>query len=111
MTQLTGFKTDRIGSYIEKDPQAKLDYTMDWSDWLPSGDPLQSAEWRVSTVTNDTANVIIHSNTTSGITGLSTAIISGGSAGNTYTVTCRITTTNGLIDERYFRLSVRDRSA
>lgn len=111
MTQQTGFRTDRIGSYIDKDPQAKLDYGVDWSDWLASGDPIQVAEWRVSLVTNDTANVIIHSNTTSGITGISTAIISGGSAGNIYTVTCKITTTNGLIDERFFRLAVRDVSA
>ena len=111
MTQLTGFRTDRIGSYIEKDPQARLDYSMDWSDWLASGDPIQVAQWSVSTVTSDTANVVIHSNTTSGVTGISTAIISGGSAGNIYTVTCKITTTNGLIDERYFRLSVQDRSA
>lgn len=115
MTQITGYKTDKIGSYIEKDPQARLDYTMDWSDWLASGDPLHSVEWRASAATNYVttpgANLTIHSNTTNTIAGTTTAIISGGSAGNTYTVTCSITTDNNLQDERYFRIQVKDRSA
>ena len=115
MTQITGYRTDKTGSYIEKDPQAKLDFTMDWSDWLASGDPLRTVVWRASAATTYVgtpgANLTIHSNTTSTINGTTTAIISGGSAGNTYTVTCNITTDNGLIDERFFRIQVRDRSA
>jgi hypothetical protein len=110
MTQLTGFKTDRIGSYIEHDPDATLDYTMDWSDWLSSGDPLDTVIWRVSTITGDPAPMTLGSNTTNTITGVSTVLVSGGSAGNVYTLTCRITTDNGLIDERFFRLFAKNRT-
>ena len=40
---LTGFKQDRVGAYIEKDPFAVLDYTLDWSNWMPSGEVISSA--------------------------------------------------------------------
>jgi hypothetical protein len=30
MATLTGFKTDRVGAYIEKDPYAQLDYSLDF---------------------------------------------------------------------------------
>ena len=110
MTQLTGFRTDRIGSFIEKDPDATLDYTMDWSDWLSSGDPLDQVVWTVSTITGDPRPMTLGSNTTNTNTGVSTVLVSNGSAGNVYTLTCRVTTDNGLIDERFFRLFVKNRT-
>jgi hypothetical protein len=34
MATLTGFKQDRAGFYIEKDPYALLDYSFDWTNWI-----------------------------------------------------------------------------
>lgn len=110
MTQLTGFRQDKLGAYIEKDPEATLDYTMDWSDWLASGDPLVDSTWTTSTITGDADPIVLGTVTTSPITGQSTVIVSGGTAGNAYTLTCQIETDNGLVDERYFRLFVKNRT-
>ena len=111
MTTITGFRTDRLGSFIEKDPDARLDYTMDWSDWLSASDALQTVVWRTSTIAGDPAPLTLGSNTTNTGTGITTVLVSGGSAGNTYTVTCKITTSGALIDERYFRIIAKNRTA
>ena len=44
MATLTGFKQDRAGLYIEKDPFSLLDYTLDWTNWMPTGDTILSSE-------------------------------------------------------------------
>lgn len=110
MSNITGFRTDRLGAWIEHDPDSRLDYSLDWSEWLSSGDTLSTSTWTVSTITGDTAPLDVESVNTNTQTGITTAIISGGTAGNTYTVKCAVETGSGLIDERTFRLIVRDRS-
>jgi hypothetical protein len=110
MTTITGFKADQYGAYIEKDPQANLDYSVDWSDWLAQGDNLRTSSWTISTVSGDGSPLTQTANTTNTNTSTSTIYVSGGSAGNTYTVTNHITTDNGLVDERYFRIRVKNRS-
>ncbi len=108
MTTQTGFKQDAQGSYIEKDPAAQLTYVLDWSDWMPQGDSLSTATFAVSTIAG-ASNVTIVSSGVSGDTAY--VQLSGGSAGNTYTVTNTITTTNGSTDARRFKLKVGNRYA
>jgi hypothetical protein len=110
MTQLTGFKSDHIGSYIVKDPESTLDYSINWEDWLDTGDTITGSNWTIETIAGDTDPVL---RTTDGFvgTGLTTIWVSGGTAGNNYRITNTITTDNGLTDERYFRVFVKDRSA
>lgn len=110
MTAITGFKTDRIGSFIEKDPESVLDYSFDWSDWLDDGDTIVTSLWAVQTIAGDTSALTIDSNTFVN-TGVTTAVMSLGTAGNNYTLTNTITTTNSLIVQRYFRLFLKQRSA
>ena len=103
MATLTGFKTDRVGAYIEKDPYAQLDYSLDFSNYLPTGDT-------ISTVTVTAASgitVVSNSNTDT----VATAIISGGTAGTIYNVEFKITTANALQDSRNFRIKVLERQA
>lgn len=87
---------------IAKDPNAVLDYSMDWSAWLAvAGDAIQSASWTV------TGGVSVNS---SSYTATSTAaFISGGTAGTTATATCRITTVGGRTEDRTIYLTVQDR--
>lgn len=83
-----------------KDPNALLDYTVDWSDWLTGGDSISVSAWVVPAgLTND------HDSSTSTD---ATVWLSGGTIGLNYRVTNRITTALGLIDERSFTVAVKD---
>jgi len=107
-TTQTGFRQDAVGSYIEKDPQSRLTYVMDWSDWMPTGDSLSTTTFTVNTVAGS-SNVTIH---TTGVSSNTAYVeLSGGTAGTTYTVTNTITTADGKIDRRRFRLKVLERYA
>lgn len=108
MSTITGYKKDTVGSYIEKDPSARLVYSMDWSEWLPSGDTLATASYAISTISGDAAPIVKHSQGLQGTT-VSYVELSGGTAKEFYTVTATITTTDGNTDRRAFRLKVNNR--
>jgi hypothetical protein len=97
MATLTGFKTDRVGAYIEKDPYAQLDYSLDFSNYLPTGDTIS------------TVSITVDSNSNTDT--VATAIISGGTAGTIYNVEFKITTANALQDSRNFRIKVLEKQA
>lgn len=103
MATLTGYKTDRVGAFIEKDPFAQLDYSLDFSNYLPTGDTINT----VSVSADSGITVVSTSNTDT----VATAIISGGTAGTIYNVEFRITTANALSDSRNFRIKVLERQA
>jgi hypothetical protein len=80
-----------------KDPNATLDYKVDWSAWL-GADTISTSSWIVpSGITQTTA-----SNTAT--TG--TIWLSGGTEGRTYQITHRIVTTAGRTDDRSFLIKV-----
>lgn len=80
---------------ITKDPNAVLDYTVDWEDWLGS-DTISSSDWIVSDgITEDSAS---DTNTTA------TIWLSGGTAGRTYTITNRIVTAGGRTQDYSFQV-------
>jgi len=85
-----------------KDPNAVLPYTRIWTDWLTDGDTIATSTWTASDpdITIDTST---NDDTTT------TAWLSGGTAGETYLLTNRITTTNGYTEDRTFRILVRER--
>lgn len=106
---ITGFKRDNQGSYIDKDPEAQLVYTLDWTDWLPTGDSIDTVAYTLQVRANDPEPLVRESQ---GVTGGDKTYVelSGGQVGKTYTVTALITTTDGLVDRRYFRIKVENRS-
>ena len=110
MTQLsqTGYKKDIVGSYISKDPAASLQYSVDWSDWVPAGDAIATATF-VQESTHTAANLNIGGVST--VTNVASATISSGAAGEIYTVKNTITTTGGFTDVRRFRIRVENRYA
>jgi len=109
MPSLTGFKEDRVGTYIEKDPYSVLDYSLDWTNWMPSGDTITTIAITAETIAGDSAPLTIDSNSNTNY--IATATISGGTAGNIYNVEYKIDTTNGLKDSRNFRIKVVERQA
>lgn len=107
----SGFNQTNYGLEIEKDPEAQLVYTFNWSDWLESGDTISAVEYTVAARRNDPEPVTIVS---SGIADANTDTyveLSGGQLDKTYIVTCKVTTSDGIVDRRNFRLLVKNRSA
>lgn len=107
MATLTGFQQDRVGHFIEKDPYAVLDYSLDWTNWMPSGDTISAISVTAETISGDSAPLAIDSSTNTDF--IVTANISAGTAGNVYNIEYKITTTNGLRDSRNFRIKVVER--
>lgn len=91
---------------FDKDPNAVLDYSWDWSDWLTAiAETIATAE-----VTGDGVTIV-----SSQIAGTSVvARISGGEVAanrnsDLPTATCRITTSGGQVDDRSIRFAIQER--
>ena len=83
-----------------KDPDAVLDYQVDWSDWLDS-DTILSSDWTVPTgITEDS-----DTNTTT----TATIWLSSGTVGTEYSLVNRIVTAGGRKDDRTIIIRVRGR--
>ena len=82
-----------------KDPNATLQYTLDWSEYLGT-DTIATAAWSAPGLTIESSSAT----TTSAMVWLS-----GGTVGQTYPVRCRITTAGGTIDDRTFDIAVTNR--
>ena len=108
-TVQTGYEQTLQGLTITKDTEAQLIYTLDWSEWLTAGDELTSIEYEITARANDPRPLI---RVDSGRVGNKTWIeLKEGQVKKTYTVTAKITTLNGYVDRRHFRVRVEDRSA
>jgi len=88
---------------LRKDPSAVLPYPVDWSDWLESGDIIQSSSWLFDPATG----LVKDSDTFSD--DATECVLSGGVDGISYLVTNRITTLDGLTDDRTFQVVVTQR--
>ena len=105
----TGFEVINQNLWITKDPEAQLTYTFEWNEWLPTGDALDTAVYSIAARVNDPDPLLIH---TSGIQGTKTYVeLKNGQLGKTYIVTVKVTTDDGLIDARNFRVKIENRSA
>lgn len=88
-------------AYFVKDPDAKLDYAVDWSVWLADGETIVTSDWVVPDgLAEDSASFDDDS---------ATVWLTGGTAGTEYVVTNRITTGAGRIDDRSFRIRCQER--
>ena len=76
---------------FEKDPNAILDFTVDWTDWLGS-DTIVTGTWIIPSGITE----VSRSNTTK----ISTVFVSGGASGQTYSLVNRINTSGGRTDDR-----------
>tara|TARA_R100000734_G_C3282509_1_gene75830 strand:+ start:365 stop:676 length:312 start_codon:yes stop_codon:yes gene_type:complete len=100
MTASTGYERDNTGAFIRKDPESVLDYTINWSDFLTTGDTISSATYTVDTGLTKDSN----SNTTT----TTTVTLSGGTAGTVYTVKCVIATAASRTVARRFRVKCEE---
>ena len=83
-----------------KDPNAVIDYWIDWSKWLRGNDTVLTSEWIVPAgITQDS-----EANDTT----TTTIWLSGGTAGSTYSLTNRITTAQGRTQDKTITIRVRE---
>jgi hypothetical protein len=82
---------------LSKDPDATLDYVVDWTAFLaPTGDTIASVVWVVPS--GLTENSQLFTATTA------TIWLESGTLGKTYVVICRITTVGGRTEDHRFNL-------
>lgn len=84
-----------------KDPNSKLDYKFDWDTWLEGDETITNSEFIVSSGLTVESFSSTSRNTT--------VWLSGGRTGQIYNVTNRIVTSKARIEDRSFKLRVRDR--
>jgi hypothetical protein len=87
-------------TYI-KDPDATLDYGFRFESWLETGETIAASTWTVPDgITKESDN----------FTDDQTIIwLSGGTAGETYTLTNSIATSSLRIDDRSLRIKIKNR--
>lgn len=90
-----------MATVFQKDSDAVLDYAFDWSEWLSTSEEIVDSEI--------IASPGISVNTESFTVYRATVWLSGGTAGQPYTVTNRITTNQGRIDDRTITIRVVNR--
>ena len=83
-----------------KDPNAVLDYTIDWNIWLGT-DTISTSSW--------TFPAGITKGTESNTTTTTTVFASAGTAGTNYDIVNRIVTVGGKTEDRTITLSVQAR--
>ena len=107
----TGFEPTANALWISKDVEAQLTYTFDWSQWLEGNDTISAVEYTVAARRNDPTPIVIENQGTANNATKTFVELSGGQEDKAYIVTCKVTTTNGLVDRRNFRVQVEARTA
>lgn len=88
----------------KKDPDAVLDWIFDWNDWLAEVETITDVEFTVDPgISIDPVKGFGHTLKTA------TVWLSGGTEGQVYRVTCRVTTSEGRVDDRTFTLRCTNR--
>jgi len=90
---------------LVKDPDAVLDYSIDWTDWIVSGDSIATSTWAIDVAPD--ADLEIDSSSI--VSGVPTVWLSGGTAGETYVVRNRVVTADSRTDDRSIVIHVRSR--
>ncbi len=88
-----------------KAPDARVDFSLDWSDWLADGETITAASWRVDP--DEAGGFVLDGQIDAGaVQGIH---VSGGTAGNIYRLICQITTSEGRVVERGMSIKVMER--
>jgi len=88
-----------------KDPNARLPYTIDWSDWLGDEETIAGAEWSISPTTESPLTIFSQTFDTT----TSTVWLTGGKVGQQYRVSNHVTSSLGKIDDRSILIRVWER--
>lgn len=93
---------DGNGPYFVRDPRSNLAVKLDWAAWLAQeATTITGSVWEGAT-----GLVLVGASFT---TSQASVTVSGGAAGQSYTLRNTITCANGRIDSRSLRVVVKDR--
>jgi len=92
-----------------KDPQALLDWGWDWSNWLKSGETVNSSSLSVTVSSSLTVATSPAPTVSQASAGVVVAWISGGISGTDETATCTMMTSAGRRDVRTIVIDVDNR--
>lgn len=91
-----------------KDPDATLDYVIDWSvSYLMSGELITASSWSI--LPQEAVNDLSIDTIPPVASGVTTVFVTGGIAGKIYQLTNRITTDQGRTDERSITIRVEEK--
>tara|TARA_Y100001938_G_C7968182_1_gene367944 strand:+ start:384 stop:731 length:348 start_codon:yes stop_codon:yes gene_type:complete len=112
MANLTGFQKDHKGIFINKDPDANIEYSIDFVDYLNTGDSLSSKTVTIGTISGDSAPLAFPTGAGTDVAISGTKVVfrvNGGTVNNIYPIEVKIVTANGDTDARHFRIVVKDK--
>jgi hypothetical protein len=91
---------------VIKDPDADLDYAIDWSDWLAADDSIVTSKWAAPA----DSGLVVHDDSLDPTSKKATVWIGGGVVGReAYRVTNSIVTAAGRAEDRSLLVTVRER--
>lgn len=91
-----------MATSFKKDPDAILDYTVDWTEWLSAiADTITTSVW----ILDPSVTAVSDSHTGT----KATVFISGGTMETSVVITNRITTVGGRTDDRSITLKIASR--
>ncbi|HEY0115706.1 MAG TPA: hypothetical protein VGB54_08295 [Allosphingosinicella sp.] len=92
-------------SFYLKDPQSRIDYAVDWGAHYLDGQNVAASAWTVTPA--EVGGIAVDA---AGFDLVRTAAtLTGGIAGHVYSVTNRVTLSDGRVDERSITLRVEQR--
>lgn len=86
------------------DPQAKLDYSVDWTAWLAPGDAIDTSVWAVTPL-----GPTLSANSVDVDGKIATIWFTGGTTGEKFVLTNHIITTDGREDDRSITIKLTQR--
>jgi len=110
MATLTGYRRDNDGLYIDKDPEATLQYTFNWENWLATGEHITSSNFTIDSISGDSDPLVVSGQSIHSNTKQTNVILTGGTAGNIYTVRNTIVTNDTQTERKFFRIVCTARS-
>lgn len=90
--------------HIDKDPNAQIPFAWDWTDWLAA---IGAASVSSATVTAEAGLTVVGGAIVN--SPVVSQLMSGGTAGSSYRVYCRVTANTGAIDDRSIVIDVKER--
>lgn len=84
-----------------KDPDAVLDYSIDWGEWLGT-DTIDTSDWTVP------SGIVGGARSIDPIGKITTIWLSGGTVAQTYTIRNRITTVGGRTNDQTFKITIKE---
>lgn len=88
-----------------KDPDAILEYRVDWTDALAQGVGIQASEWRIRPA--EDGGLVVVAESADGPFGI--AMLGGGQPGHVYEAGNLVTLSDGSVDERSVVIRVGER--